>query len=70
MVTWSAVTPISWKALVMPRMRVSFWVSVFPVQVSTMTTGNVSPPRDAVVLVDVVFYRFPWLFRRLEYVEF
>jgi len=37
--TWSAVTPISSKARVIPRISVAFWSSVFPAQVSTMTTG-------------------------------
>ena len=38
--TWSAVTPICSKACVIPLIKVAFWSSVFPIQVSTITTGN------------------------------
>jgi hypothetical protein len=45
MVTWSAVTPMSMKALVIPFMSAAFCSSLFPDHVSMMTTGVVvSPP--------------------------
>jgi hypothetical protein len=38
--TWSAVTPISSKDRVIPLINMAFWSSVFPVQVSIITTGT------------------------------
>jgi hypothetical protein len=38
--TWSAVTPISSKDRVIPLINMAFWSSVFPAQVSIMTTGT------------------------------
>ena len=38
--TWSAVTPISTKTLVMPLISAAFCSSLFPDQVSTMITGK------------------------------